>query len=125
MGTNYYARGAAPCPCCHRPHPDRHIGKSSAGWCFALRVYPEDGLNSLEDWENFLVGKVIFDEYNRVVGLDELLDTITNRYWDGTFDHPYYASHNLTNGCLHAKIDGSHCVGNGEGTWDLIQGEFS
>ena len=29
------------------------------------------------------------------------------------------------NGLVRAKINGVHCIGHGEGTWDYITGEFS
>ena len=34
-----------------------HIGKSSYGWHFSLCIYPELGINDLEDW------KKLFSEY--------------------------------------------------------------
>ena len=51
MGTNYTvqiytgnnAEGEA-------EYEDLHIGKSSMGWVFSLRVYPERGIHSLYDW---------------------------------------------------------------------------
>jgi hypothetical protein len=39
MGTNYYLRLHA-CPSCGHSAAELHIGKSSAGWYFGLRVYP-------------------------------------------------------------------------------------
>lgn len=49
MGVNYYV--------CDPKAPDRygmHIGKSSGGWCFALRVYPEYSLTTFQRWLDFL-----------------------------------------------------------------------
>lgn len=50
MGTNYYLEPKPPCQCCGRPFEQLHIGKSSAGWCFALHVIPERGIKDLDDW---------------------------------------------------------------------------
>lgn len=38
MGTNYYLHSQDPCEHCGRSYPELHIGKSSAGWVFALHV---------------------------------------------------------------------------------------
>jgi len=51
MGTNYYLYPASPCKACGRSYEAKHIGKSSAGWCFLLHVIPEEGINDLEDWK--------------------------------------------------------------------------
>jgi hypothetical protein len=40
MGTNYYLR-QPPCPYCNNTPVQLHIGKSSSGWNFALRIYPK------------------------------------------------------------------------------------
>jgi hypothetical protein len=46
MGTNYYVAYDY-CRHCGRFDEEFHIGKSSAGWCFSLRVYEDKGLT---DW---------------------------------------------------------------------------
>lgn len=51
MGTNYYLQKNV-CGCCGRPEKQIHIGKSSAGWAFALRVYPHDGIKDYDDWNS-------------------------------------------------------------------------
>lgn len=108
MGTNFYWTEKEPCECCGRAFDDRHIGKSSAGWCFTLRVYPEDGINTLDDWEKLWESGVITDEYDTVVPVSAMKARIRNR--------PLTA--------LRHPID-SHCIGHGPGTWDYIDGEFS
>jgi len=108
MGTNYYVKSEK---CEHCGHgDDLHIGKSSAGWCFALRVYPDMGINNLLDWEKYLRGKTIENEYGDTVSLDDLVMIITDRY------HP--------RGLLRHEL-GSFCIGHGDGTYDLVVGEFS
>lgn len=138
MGTNYYAYENT-CECCGRGDHERHIGKSSAGWCFSLHVHPDEGINTLEDWKLFLAspGITIRDEYGTNVTQEELFKCITERSWNrDNAKTPYgYASwdafHRINhskpgpNGLLRHVVDGRHCIGNGEGTWDYIVGEFS
>lgn len=56
-----------------------HIGKSSYGWHFALCIYPEFNINSLEDWLREFKDNKILDEYDKEVTKDEMFETITNR----------------------------------------------
>ena len=120
MGTNYYLRGKG-CPVCKHGETT-HIGKSSAGWVFSLRVYPDDewdekpnGLpKSLTDWVNIFNSPayVVVDEYGKTVTSEAMIATITER------SHP--------RGELRRHpVDGDHCVAQGDGTYDLIAGEFS
>lgn len=144
MGTNYYFHERPDCTCCGRPYEPLHIGKSSAGWCFALHVIPEEGIHDLPDW----IGRwwarpdsVIRNEYGEVVGADKMEAIIKargrNTDWDSAWwaQGDYYSSedhfHRMNQsqrgpkGLLRATIDGRHCIGHGAGTWDLITGEFS
>lgn len=88
MGTNYYWTPPTeePCPHCGRgpeqPRP-RHIGKSSAGWCFALHVYPGEGINTLEDWKALWATGGTITAYDEPITVEEMLNTITNRSRDG------------------------------------------
>jgi hypothetical protein len=84
MGTNYYLTEQANiCEHCGRGDvvDELHIGKSSGGWAFALRVHPDEDINSLDDWvrrwEQPLA--VIKDGYGKTVSAAEMLDVITNR----------------------------------------------
>lgn len=75
MGTNYYATYNR-CECCGR-RDSVHIGKSSAGWRFAIEMHPTIYI----DWREFeafvLKGDVeIVDEYGKVHTSDELLKLI-------------------------------------------------
>ena len=138
MGTNYYLTEKPPCECCGREYPNRHIGKSSIGWCFSLHVYPEDDINNLEDWKTLLqAGGCILDEYGTVISVARMLEIITDRV--GSMDwkirpmfyscwkefHDENSSFQGPNNLLRHRADGSFCVGNGEGTWDLLVGDFS
>ena len=131
MGTNYYLRlPTQKCPTCgHGEDVELHIGKSSGGWCFALHVVPERGLNTLNDWRNLWdhYGE-IRNEYGDVVTREDLEDIITKRSWprepEAMSHYGPYAERGPGNLMRH-KTDGVHCIGHGDGTWDYIQGEFS
>jgi hypothetical protein len=131
MGTNYYLHEKT-CEHCGRGDEPLHIGKSSAGWCFALQVLPDEGLNTLEDWKArwSKPGCVIRNEYGETVSVDELLKTITERAWPRGTDHrtPEYLRQNNAvvgpKGLMRHAI-GRWCVGHGEGTWDYLPGDFS
>lgn len=111
MGTNYYLE-SKPCEHCGRSEEPRHIGKSSAGWCFSLRVYPDEEIHDLNDWKEFFKGTepIIKDEYEQEITVDKMINIITNR------SHP--------RGLTRHTVDGCHCIGYGEGTYDYMVGEF-
>lgn len=110
----------------------RHIGKSSGGWCFSLRVYPEDNIHDLVDWHELWTRPLtmIEDEYGRRVSADEMLKVVTDRRWGGSEalrgSDFMYTNHAVDgpNGLLRHSID-DRCIGHGAGTWDLIVGDFS
>ncbi len=114
MGTNYYLHQKPDCECCGRPFEPLHIGKSSGGWCFTLHVMPEDNINTLDDWRELWSkpGAVIRNEYGERVSNEEMERCITERRWRGEFPRRH-------------DLDGRHCIGHGQGTWDYITGEFS
>ena len=132
MGTNYYLHEKPSCPTCDRDFESRHIGKSSAGWCFALHVIPEDGINDLPDWQRLwsLPGAKITNEYGDTVTPDDMLRAITQRgrgIGGEKATSRWYADNHAEpgpNGLARHRI-GRRCLGHGEGTWDLILGEFS
>ena len=128
MGTNYYWHEDI-CPHCKRTSEPIHIGKSSGGWCFALHILPELGITTLEDWQAKWKTGVILDEYNSTISPDEMLQTITNRSWNGDVvkDRIWWDSNKAEpgpNNLARSKVDGRRCVGHGEGTWDYFEGEF-
>lgn len=163
MGTNYYAKIKPDHPRYDYFSPyfldgedseGLHIGKSSMGWCFSLHVIPEIGITSLEDWKRVwgIEGVWIENEYGDVIGVDDMLNWITNRsakdygpdwsweaYWDQVrhnshmqrycdLDHWLDCNHAIKGpkGLLQHRI-GEHCFGHApdHGTWSLITGEFS
>jgi hypothetical protein len=141
MGTNFYHHEKPACPTCGHCEGPRHIGKSSIGWCFSLHIYPDEGINRLEDWlARFATGE-IRDEYGDVITAEAMRERITQRgssaaswefrSWDAAFyksEEDFHRSNHSErgpNGLLRHRIDGRHCIGHGEGTWDHIVGDFS
>jgi hypothetical protein len=131
MGTNYYLERDV-CPHCQRSDERLHIGKSSGGWCFSLHVDANEGINSLDDWKALwsAPGARIVDEYGCEASPEQMLETITKRACpqrDRNTPAEFYRSNHAEpgpNNLLRHQI-GRHCVGHGDGTWDLIPGEFS
>lgn len=132
MGTNYYLHYDV-CPHCNRPSKVEHIGKSSCGWCFSLHVIKDEGdedILSLDDWrkEWNKPGNIIFDEYNRMISPAEMEKIITIRKARDEIDEKFMEENQAVpgpNNMARSMIDGLHCIGHGEGTWDLIRGNFS
>ena len=135
MGTNYYAYFDV-CPCCKRSEDIWHIGKSSCGWCFTLHVDKYAGINDLEDVRKLIEKEncVIKNEYNEVLSPEKMIEIITQRkgvpfkptqwYKDEEEFHRENNSqpgpNNLARHCISDR-----CIGHGDGTWDLVVGEFS
>lgn len=126
MGTNYYLHD--------KEGEELHIGKSSMGWCFLLRVHPEEGINSLKDWKPHLQdpNSKITNEYGDEVEYDFLIDIITNRRGVQTYLRPlsfHYLERNYAEqgprGLLRNIVDNDFCVGHGPGPYDYIAREFS
>ena len=79
MGTNFYWI-SDPCAACGHSQESLHIGKSSAGWAFALRIHPDKGIRTLNDWKaKWAAGGHIRDEYDQEMTVEQMLDRITNR----------------------------------------------
>jgi hypothetical protein len=134
MGTNYYiwvkpgmtVPNAGECELLH-------IGKSSMGWVFSLRVYPERGINTLYDWLPIILNSnnAIRDEYLRHITAHEMLETITCRSRDVSPDwtpkewemnHAEPGPNNLVRGRIVKEFDPGRT--HGEGTWDYCNYEF-
>lgn len=142
MGTNYYWYKTPACDCCNREDAPMHIGKSSYGWCFSLRVYPEENIKTLDNWKVLLAqrGSYIRNEYGGIINVNNLLSIITERsnssswesrnYGDSAWykneDEFHRKNHSARgpNFLLRHKIDGVHCIGHGDGTYDYLIGEF-
>lgn len=134
MGTNYFWYEKSPCPHCGRPYEPLHIGKSSAGWCFSLHVYPELGINTLNDWRKKLFSKgCIKNEYDELISYEVMMAIITDRrsgrgpISNEELDQILKDNHAVAgpNNLLRHRVDGRFCIGHGDGTFDYIIGEFS
>lgn len=73
MSTNYYYTDTL--------GNELHIGKSSAGWPFSLRIHPNDRINDLGDWIHLMSvpGGNIKTEYGDTVTMMEMLRVILDR----------------------------------------------
>jgi len=131
MGTNYYLM-TKECPTCgHIKEEDKiHIGKSSAGWVFALHVHPDKGINSLEDWKKKWKEGIIKDG-ETTISIEDMTKIVEERSWikhvNGDLGRFYTLNHAEPgpNNLARSKIDGKRCIGHGEGTWDLMLRDFS
>lgn len=142
MGTNYYLYKDV-CPVCKRGDDPLHIGKSSAGWCFGLHVYPEASweteqvIEGLDAWKALWAqeGSIIKDEYGDIVTAEQMENIVTKRSTTHTYPDMFYKTAEEfyeenhaapgPNGLARHRIDGRFCIGHGEGTWDLLVGEYS
>ena len=135
MGTNYYLR-QPPCTQCGHTAAELHIGKSSGGWNFGLRIYPKideapderlksfgvDQICELEDWLVLFERFPIADEYGQIVSLADMRVIIADR------THPQGLLSRLTAGREHMgpyhdpKYTPTRA---GKGTYDLCAYEFS
>lgn len=129
MGTNYDLHTDA-CPHCGRSDHPRHVGKSSAGWCFALHVYPEDGIHDLHDWIPLFRAGTIRAESGATIATVEMLDIITERTGGPRpsvhFDYGRNYAQPGPQGLIRHQISTENgCIAHGAGTWDCITGHFS
>ena len=131
MSNNYYLHSPV-CETCGRGDAPLHIGKSSVGWCFALHVDPDNGINDLPDWERLwsAPGARIVDECEDPVSVEDMRIIITDRHWFRTSEvNPsWYESNHAEpgpNNMARSRIEAGHCIAHGAGTWDCIVGEFS
>ena len=133
MSTNYYWQGKefVPCPRCGNPSPPDpiHIGLSAVGWCFKLQVIPELNIHDLSDWKRkWQEPGEIKDQYGRILTPAQMSALIEERKGGGPLPAYSWLVDNGAvvgpNGLVRERLS-HHCIGHGEGTWDLIEGEFS
>lgn len=75
MGTNYYAKINI-CSCCNRPEETVHLGKSSAGWSFALQYNGGRFYTDFKGMKSWLKDKVIENEYGEKVSKEVFIDMV-------------------------------------------------
>ena len=78
MGTNYYAKINI-CPCCKKPEETAHLGKSSAGWSFALQYNGGRFYTDFEGMKDWLKGKVIEDEYGGKISKEDFIKMVESK----------------------------------------------
>jgi hypothetical protein len=126
MGTNYYF---------YETNTDEglHIGKSSAGWTFSLRLHHELGITSLHEWRyRWFPHGIIRNEYDEVLTPKEMLHIIMDRSLHAETDRPVDLEFLRKNqavrgphGLLRHRVDNNFCIGHGPGTWDYMARDFS
>jgi hypothetical protein len=131
MGTNYYIYTTAED---ETKDPERlHIGKSSSGWVFSMRIYPERGINTLYDWLPIILdsSNIIRNEYGSRITTDDLLHNITVRSrndpvnWSEAEFYTNHAEPGPNNLVRHRQMtEYGRTVTHGEGTWDYMDYEF-
>lgn len=130
MGTNYYLKTPS-CPHCGHKGNRLHIGKSSSGWFFGLRVYADSQydltsfdvakIDELEDWRPLFDKFEIVNEYGEQISAHEMIREITER------NHPRGLLSRVTAGPEHMGpyATAEHRGKPGKGTYDLCKYEFS
>lgn len=107
MSTNYYLVKDA-CPRCG--HGRRiHIGTYKFGWCFALHLHPQDGINKLSDWKSLFYEWQIQDEHGDIISPGHMINLIQDTN----------CSPNVP-----LRHNGALCVSHGAGAWDNLVGDF-
>jgi len=133
MGTNYYFHSDKQCGECGREVEGVHIGKSSGGWCFTLHVMPEENINTWKDWLDMFANykeSYIKDESGQRIALPEFISIVAERKWKSKRKWKIEELRRNSaepgpNGLVGHIVDGTHCIGHGDGTYDYIIGEFS
>lgn len=118
MGTNYYIDVDG---------EELHIGKSSSGWVFSLRVYPERNINTIFDWLVLINNNEIRDEYYSKISVHDMINIIMNRSRPeppGLNEHDMEINHAEIgpNNLLRGKEENGRT--HGEGTWDYCNYDF-
>lgn len=90
MGVNYY---------CKEGNDLLHIGKSSYGWQFVFRAYPEKDIFSRRDWIAYMIENqsIIVDEGQEEISLQDFIDKTNtekrqkqyNRKQEGTLKNQF------------------------------------
>ena len=131
MGKNYYIYISP--EDVYKECEKLHIGKSSAGWVFSLRVHRDRGINTLYDWLPIILNNqnIIRDEYGTHIQVQYLLETITCRKRDKpvTWTDSDWSMNNAEpgpNNLVRSREYGGFYNGrvHGEGTWDYCDYDF-
>jgi hypothetical protein len=94
---------------------------------------PEENINTWQDWLDMFANykeSYIKDEYGQRISLPEFISIVTERKWKrktewNIDDLRRNSAEPGPNGLVRHLVNGVHCIGHGEGTYDYIIGEFS
>lgn len=78
MGCNYHVKINI-CSCCKRPEEEIHLGKSSAGWSFALQYNGGKFYTNFEEMKKWLEDKVIENEYGEKVSKEDFIKLVESK----------------------------------------------
>ncbi len=133
MGTNYYwSEEINQCEECGTILSEEglHIGKSSAGWTFALHV-GHPGIDSLDEWIKrwSKPGSGIVDEYGKRITAIDMYRVVTERSAKGWDGYPRWDEEKLMHNYAFYGGDGllrrKGALAHPNGTYDYVTGEFS
>ena len=85
MGTNYYTK-LNNCEKCGR-YDEIHLGKSSGGWQFSFQYNGGKFYKNVPEMKEWLIGKVIWDEYGRSVSQEEFWQMINDKQKEEKLNH--------------------------------------
>lgn len=132
MSTNFFLVPPQ-CPCCGHQDKSIHLGKSSVGWTFGLRIRPDDNINNWNDIVSLIKEKQadywqIQDEYGTPFSFAQFSYVVCERQGKRASFSPSWLAQNYAmegpNNLVRRLIDGQHCVGHGDGTYDYLVGSF-
>lgn len=136
MGTNYYLHAPKCLHCGKEAEEPLHLGKSSAGWCFSLHLYPEKDLHDWADMWSYIHYKTEEEDYGIRNEYGDPIDSAlffsivwdrkgqSEKLCDKQWLKDNYATigpYGLARHVLHP----GHCIGHGDGPFDYIIGDFS
>jgi hypothetical protein len=135
MGTNYYLTDKElVCSACKRQHDKLHIGKDSAGWAFALRVYPKYYILGIKDWLEIWKNEnsVIIDDQGNIIDKEFLKNRIISKVppassivYTKEFLTKNYAVFDKKINLLRCDpVTHLACATHGNGTYDLLEKDF-
>lgn len=87
MGTEYflleenydYKHGSEGSRLVQPKYNKRLIGKSSYGWAFQLRTYPDDKIRGIVSWSGLFDYGIILDDKDNIIDAGDLFKIITDR----------------------------------------------
>lgn len=137
MSVSYYlTHKQDKCLHCNRAYEPVLIGQDSAGWAFALFVYPSLEIYDIDDWVKLWSSEdmKIIDEYGTIIDKERMYIKIVSKISLNKGAPPSqqmldknFASYDMNHYLLRADIKkleakygkNNPCIANGKGTYDL------